>query len=82
MIFSMKAVTSRYTSKDAAYNECFKFFATRSESNVYIFETKSELVISNVIVCWLILFCDAFKSIRDSGQTFKSIEIRIALNDW
>ncbi len=51
MIFSMKAVTSRYTPKDAAYNECFKSFAARSGPNVYISGAKSELVTSIVIVC-------------------------------
>ena len=51
MVFSMKAVTSRYTSKDAAYNECFKSFAARSGSNVYTFGAKPELVTSIVIVC-------------------------------
>ncbi len=45
-------------------------------------ETKSELVILIMIVCWLILVCDAFRSIRDLDWTFKSIEIWIALNDW
>ncbi len=51
MVFSMKAVTSRYTPKDAAYNGCFKSFAARSEPNFYTSGAKSELVTPIVIVC-------------------------------
>ena len=43
----MKVITLRCTRKDATYNKCFKFFATRLEHDITL---KDEVKISHYMI--------------------------------